>query len=58
MEIGISLLNNWGVEDVHVIVQLAVRAEALGFASVWVHDHASMPATCSAALGTGRITSL
>jgi probable F420-dependent oxidoreductase len=39
MQIGISLLNNWGIEDVHTIVQLATRAEALGFASVWVHDH-------------------
>ena len=39
MEIGISLFNNWGIEDVQSIVQLAIRAEALGFASVWVHDH-------------------
>jgi hypothetical protein len=29
MHIGISLLNNWGIEDVHALVQLAVRAEAL-----------------------------
>jgi probable F420-dependent oxidoreductase len=39
MQIGISLLNNWGIEDVQSLVQLASRAEALGFASVWVHDH-------------------
>jgi probable F420-dependent oxidoreductase len=39
MQIGISLHNNWGIEDVQAIVQLASRAEALGFASVWVHDH-------------------
>jgi probable F420-dependent oxidoreductase len=39
MQIGISLFNNWGIEDVQAIVQLASRAEALGFASVWVHDH-------------------
>jgi probable F420-dependent oxidoreductase len=39
MQIGISLLNNWGIEDVHALVQLAARAEAFGFASVWVHDH-------------------
>jgi probable F420-dependent oxidoreductase len=39
MQIGISLLNNWGIEDMQSIVQLATRAEALGFASVWVHDH-------------------
>jgi probable F420-dependent oxidoreductase len=39
MQIGISLHNNWGIDDVQALVQLAVRAEALGFASVWVHDH-------------------
>jgi probable F420-dependent oxidoreductase len=39
MHIGISLLNNWGIEDVQALVDLAIRAEALGFASVWVHDH-------------------
>jgi probable F420-dependent oxidoreductase len=39
MQIGFSLHNNWGVEDVQAIIRLASRAEALGFASVWVHDH-------------------
>src|SRR6266511_3830249 len=39
MQIGISLQNNWGIEDVQSLIQLATRAEALGFASVWVHDH-------------------
>ena len=39
MQIGISLQNNWGIEDVQSIIQLARRAEELGFASVWVHDH-------------------
>ena len=39
MQIGISLHNNWGIEDVQTIVQLASRAEVLGFAAVWVHDH-------------------
>jgi probable F420-dependent oxidoreductase len=39
MQIGISLQNNWGVEDVQSIIQLARKAEELGFASVWVHDH-------------------
>lgn len=39
MQIGMSLSNNWGIEDVQAVVQLATRAEALGFASVWVHDH-------------------
>jgi probable F420-dependent oxidoreductase len=39
MKIGISLYNNQGIEDVHALVDLAVRAEALGFDSVWAHDH-------------------
>jgi probable F420-dependent oxidoreductase len=39
MRIGFSLLNNWGIEDVHALVGLAVRAEELGIDSVWTHDH-------------------
>ena len=39
MNIGISLLNNWGIEDAQALVGLAERAEALGFDSVWTHDH-------------------
>jgi len=39
MRIGVSLLNNQGIEDVQALIRLAVRAEALGFDSVWVHDH-------------------
>src|SRR2546427_9863705 len=39
MQIGFSLSNNWGIADVQSLVQLAGRAEALGFAAVWVHDH-------------------
>ena len=39
MRIGISLLNNWGIDDVQALVGLAVRAEELGLDSVWTHDH-------------------
>jgi probable F420-dependent oxidoreductase len=39
MKIGVSLLNNQGIADVHALVDLAVRAEELGVDSVWVHDH-------------------
>jgi probable F420-dependent oxidoreductase len=39
MKIGFSLLNNWGIDDVQALVGLAVRAEELGFDSVWTHDH-------------------
>ena len=39
MRIGFSLLNNWGIADVHALVDLAARAEELGVDSVWTHDH-------------------
>ena len=39
MRLGVSLLNNWGIEDAQALVGLASRAEELGFDSVWVHDH-------------------
>ena len=39
MRIGFSLLNNQGIEDVQALVDLARRADDLGFDSVWVHDH-------------------
>jgi probable F420-dependent oxidoreductase len=39
MKFGFSLLNNWGIDDVHALVDLAVRAEELGLDSVWTHDH-------------------
>jgi probable F420-dependent oxidoreductase len=39
MKIGFSLLNNQGIDDVQALVDLAVRAEELGFHSVWAHDH-------------------
>ena len=42
MHIGILLLNNWGIEDVHAVVQLAM---------------CSMQGTCSAASGIGPTTS-
>jgi alkanesulfonate monooxygenase SsuD/methylene tetrahydromethanopterin reductase-like flavin-dependent oxidoreductase (luciferase family) len=39
MRIGVSLLNNQGIEDAQALVGLASRAEELCFDSVWVHDH-------------------
>ena len=39
MYLGLSLQNNWGIEDVQSLVHLARKAEEWGFASVWVHDH-------------------
>jgi probable F420-dependent oxidoreductase len=39
MRIGFSLLNNQGIDDAKAMVDLASQAEALGFDSVWTHDH-------------------
>ncbi len=39
MHIGFSLHNNQGITDVQALVELARRAEELGFTSVWAHDH-------------------
>jgi alkanesulfonate monooxygenase SsuD/methylene tetrahydromethanopterin reductase-like flavin-dependent oxidoreductase (luciferase family) len=64
MKIGFSLLNNWGIDDAQALVDLAVRAEALGFDSVWVGEHrlwycgwcpAPLHALAAAAATTTRI---
>jgi len=39
MRFGFSLLNNQGIDDARAMVDLATRAEVLGFDSVWAHDH-------------------
>lgn len=39
MKIGISIPNNWGVEDPRELVDLAVHADALGYDSLWVTEH-------------------
>lgn len=39
MKIAFSLSNNQGIEDVQTILRLAVRAEELGFDSVWASEH-------------------
>jgi probable F420-dependent oxidoreductase len=39
MRFGFVLPNNWGIEDVGAVVDLARRAEAAGFDSVWVNHH-------------------
>jgi len=39
VKLGFSLLNNQGIDDAQALVALAVRADELGFHSVWVHDH-------------------
>ena len=39
MKFGFVLPNNIGVEDTNEIIRLGVRAEELGFDSVWVNHH-------------------
>jgi probable F420-dependent oxidoreductase len=39
MKFGFSLCNNQGIDDVQALVRLAIRAEQLGFDSVWASDH-------------------
>ena len=39
MKFGFVVPNNVGVEDVNDVVRLAVKAEELGFDSVWVNHH-------------------
>jgi probable F420-dependent oxidoreductase len=39
MKVGFGIPNNYGVEDPNDLVALAVRAEELSYASVWVREH-------------------
>ena len=39
MKVGFGIPNNQGVEDPNDLVTLAVTAERLGYASVWVREH-------------------
>jgi probable F420-dependent oxidoreductase len=39
MRFGFVLPNNWGIDDVGAVVDLARRAENAGFDSVWVNHH-------------------
>ena len=56
-EIGISLYNNQGMEDVHALVGLAVQAETLGFDLSGSTTTCSTSATCSSGSAGGRTTS-
>ena len=39
MRFGLTLTNNWGVEDVAGLVELGPWAESAGYQSVWVNHH-------------------
>jgi probable F420-dependent oxidoreductase len=39
MKFGITIPNNWGVEDVRQVISLGQLAEELGYDSIWTMDH-------------------
>ena len=39
MKLGITIPNNWGIEDPQDVLKIAVTAEEQGFDSVWVNHH-------------------
>ncbi|MBV8087203.1 MAG: LLM class F420-dependent oxidoreductase [Chloroflexi bacterium] len=39
MKFGITIPNNWGVEDVRQVIELGKLADELGYDSVWTMDH-------------------
>ena len=39
MEFGVTIPNNWGVEDPKQVLALGPLAETMGYDSVWVMDH-------------------
>lgn len=39
MRIGLSLPNNWGIEEVDALLDIGVLAETLGFHSLWTSEH-------------------
>ena len=51
MDFGISVPNNQGIASVRDLVQVAVDAERLGFASVWVSEHLFHASYVAARLG-------
>ena len=38
-QFGVTIPNNWGVDDPHDVLALGPEAEQLGFDSLWVMDH-------------------
>ena len=39
MEFGVTIPNNWGLEDPRTVIEFGPMAEDLGYDSVWVMDH-------------------
>ena len=39
MEFGVTVPNNWGIDDPQAVIRFGVLAEELGYDSIWVMDH-------------------
>ena len=39
MEFGVTVPNNWGIEDPQAVIRFGVLAEEMGYDSIWVMDH-------------------
>ena len=39
MKFGIVIPHNWGIEDSQEVIDITVRAEEIGFDSVWINHH-------------------
>ncbi len=39
MKIGVTIPNNWGIENPQQVLEFGPMAEDLGFDSIWVMDH-------------------
>ena len=39
MEFGVTVPNNWGIEDPQAVINFGTLAESLGYDSLWVMDH-------------------
>jgi len=52
MKVGVTVPNNWGIEDAREMLAMGPLAERLGFDSVWVMDHLFHTGFVTERLGT------
>jgi probable F420-dependent oxidoreductase len=52
MHVGVTIPNNWGVEDPRDVIAIGELAEELGYDSLWVMDHLFHTGFVSERLGT------
>ena len=39
MQFGVTIPNNWGIDDAQQVLAMGPMAEELGYDSIWVMDH-------------------